>query len=255
MSKNIIKNSNFSKHDIQEYNFLKDSGDMQENNNMETNDKINSEENNANTEVISSANNVIYETILQRTEEVSKNLAKAQEEFSSREEEYERKLKEVEDRAYANGKADALNEQNSRREEEHKELLELYKRTILKIEELDNKFKEDLNSLEQELSSVAINIANKVIDKEVSLDSASIAYNLAKNLISEIKNASNITIKLSPKDYISLSDSFKDINEVEITEDTSIKDGGVIINSNLGTIDGTIFSRYNKFIKDINGEK
>ncbi len=99
----------------------------------------------------------------------------------------------------------------------------------------------------KELISVALDIAKEVIQKEVSEHSEEIAYNLAKALMEDIKEATEIQIKANPKDAKYLKK--KNLNNVEILEDDAVKEGGVVIISDIGNIDAEIFQRF-KAIKE-----
>ena len=99
-----------------------------------------------------------------------------------------------------------------------------------------------LNSLENELSKASIHIANEVIAKEIENDSEKVALHLAKTLISEIKEAGKISLKVSPYDYDFIVNNFHH-PEVEILNDISVAKGGVIILSDVENIDGSIKQR------------
>lgn len=99
-----------------------------------------------------------------------------------------------------------------------------------------------LDALEGELSKASINIANEVIAKEVENDSAKVALHLAKTLISDIKDAGKISLKVSPYDYEFIVNNFSH-PEVEIVNDMSVAKGGVIILSDMENIDGSIAQR------------
>ena len=86
----------------------------------------------------------------------------------------------------------------------------------------------------------------EVIQKEISEDSKEIALNLAKALMDDIKDATKITIKVNPKDVKYLKEN---LQNVEIVEDDAVKEGGVVILSDVGNIDAQILQRF-KAIKE-----
>lgn len=113
----------------------------------------------------------------------------------------------------------------------------------------DNKFKE----IEESLIESAIIIAKKVIKKEIENDSAKIAKNIASSLVSSIKDASLITIKVNKNDFLSLSEQFNQ-DSIKIEADDAIGPGGVVILNNDTNIDATINTRLNQALNLIGKE-
>jgi len=81
----------------------------------------------------------------------------------------------------------------------------------------------------------------------VSENSKEIAHNLAKALMDDIKDATKIQIKVNPKDAGYLKE--QDFKNVEIIEDEAVKEGGVVIISDIGNIDAQILQRF-KAVKE-----
>ena len=116
-----------------------------------------------------------------------------------------------------------------------------------RVDKINELFEEKILSIEKELISVALDIAKEVIQKEVSENSKEIALSLAKALMEDIKDATKITIKVNPKDVKYLKE--QNLQNVEIVEDDAVKEGGVVILSDIGNIDAQVPQRF-KAIKE-----
>jgi len=188
----------------------------------------------------------VIEKLLGKIEELSNNIVKIQEEFKNQLNECKKEIEIQKQKAfeegYKKGKEDASLELNKILEEK----LKLLDSSIKKIDNINKVFEEKILSLEKELVSIALDIAKEVIQKEVSENSKEIAYNLAKALMEDIKDATQVTIKVNPKDASYLKEELKN---VKIIEDDAVKEGGVVIISDVGNIDAEIKQRF-KTIKD-----
>jgi flagellar assembly protein FliH len=61
-----------------------------------------------------------------------------------------------------------------------------------------------------------------------------------------LKNAKKIEIKTNPKDFEYLQENFKDMQNISISPDEAISEGGVVLISDIGNIDGDIKTRLEK---------
>ena len=190
--------------------------------------------------------NEVIENLLLKIEELSKNIAAAQQKFDAQIAECNARVEAEKKNAFENGYRQGLEEGKKECEAQIQEKLSLLEESIAKIDKINEIFEEKILSVEKELISVALDIAKEVIQKEISKESSEIAYNLAKALMEDIKEASKIKLKVNPKDAEYLKDKFKN---VEIIPDSAIKEGGVVIISDLGNIDGEVMERF-KNIKE-----
>ena len=185
--------------------------------------------------------NKIIENLLLKIEELSNNISNIQNEFKKQIEECNQKAQiQIQD-SYEKGKKEGFGEGKKACEEEMKEKITLLEGSIEKLDKINETFEEKILSVEKELISVALDIAKEVIQKEISKESEQIAYNLAKSLMEDIKEATKIKLKVNPKDAEFLKDKFKN---VEIIPDDAIKEGGVVIISDLGNIDAEVNERF-----------
>lgn len=244
----IINGESVEKHVIKPYNFKpleEDSNNKSKSEDIKEQENIiyTSQQTENNQSKISEE---VIEKLLGKIEELSNNIVKIQEEFKNQLNECKKEIEIQKQKAfeegYKKGKEDASLELNKILEEK----LKLLDSSIKKIDNINKVFEEKILSLEKELVSIALDIAKEVIQKEVSENSKEIAYNLAKALMEDIKDATQVTIKVNPKDASYLKEELKNVN---IIEDDAVKEGGVVIISDVGNIDAEIKQRF-KTIKD-----
>ena len=188
----------------------------------------------------------VIEKLLGKIEELSNNIVKIQEEFKNQLNECKKEIEIQKQKAFEEGYNKGREEASLELNKVLEEKLKLLDSSIKKIDSINEVFEEKILSLEKELVSIALDIAKEVIQKEVSENSKEIAYNLAKALMEDIKDATQITIKVNPKDASYLKEKLKN---VKIVEDDAVKEGGVVIVSDVGNIDAEIKQRF-KTIKE-----
>ncbi len=97
---------------------------------------------------------------------------------------------------------------------------------------------------------IAVEIAKKIINKEIENDSHAI-ISIIRNAVEEVNKTENkITLKVMPKDVEIVKDSLPEIftdgtyeAKITVIPDNAIKEGGVIIETSNGIIDATIESQ------------
>ena len=112
-------------------------------------------------------------------------------------------------------------------------------------------FEQATFQLETKILRTSMNIAQKIINVEVSKQSETIAMQTIDNILSKIKTASQITIHLNPKDYILLKDELKVESFIKILEDQNVTAGGVVVASDLGNFDGNIESKVQTILESL----
>jgi flagellar assembly protein FliH len=245
----IVNGEAVEKHIIKEYNFK--SFDDNEKVVNETSLKKESntptiEQTQNNIQNETPQNSEIIEKLLQKIEELSNNIISIQSKFEQQLNECKKQIETEKQKSFEEGYNKGKIETQSAIQKEIQEKIELLKNSIQKVDKINELFEEKILSLEKELISVALDIAKEVIQKEISEDSKEIALNLAKALMDDIKDATKITIKVNPKDVKYLKEN---LQNVEIVEDDAVKEGGVVILSDVGNIDAQILQRF-KAIKE-----
>lgn len=132
------------------------------------------------------------------------------------------------------------------------ELREKFSKSIAKLDEVCANLELFIAKNEKELASAAIEIAQDVIDQELSENSAKIALNLAKKLITELEGAANIELKISPSDYDFVKSNLAENSRLKISLDDAISKGSVVILSDKGNIESDLNNRLDKIKKMAN---
>ncbi len=192
--------------------------------------------------------------LLQKSDKMSSDIIKLQLQMEEGQKEFESRLEKETKDAYEKGKKDGYDEAKKEIQAEINKIKEQYLNSIVKIDKLFDEFKNYMDSLKDELPKVSFEIAQEVIAKEIEKNSKDIAYTLANKLIEDIKNANKIEIKTNEKDYEYLKEKFADRKNIEISTDDAISEGGVILLSEIGNIDGDIKTRVQK-VKQLLDEK
>ena len=103
-------------------------------------------------------------------------------------------------------------------------------------------------NVEMELVELAIQIAKKVVAREVTID-REIALTLVKVSLAKLHNRSVAEIHLNPEDYLFVRDHLDSLDfrgKIDLVEDKSISIGGCLIHTETGDIDGRIESQFDE---------
>ncbi len=184
--------------------------------------------------------------LLEKSDKMSSELVKLQMQIEEGQKEFEQRIAKTKEESYAKGLEDGYNKAKQEYESEFETLKKQYTDSVSKLDETTGKCKEYMDSLKSELTDVSLEIAKEVIAKEVSDDSKEIALALAKKLLDDIKDANKIEIKVNPKDFEFLKKSFSNMHHITVSSDDAINEGGVILISNIGNIDGDLKTRVEK---------
>jgi len=190
--------------------------------------------------------NKFIEELLKKSDELSSNIVKLQMQVEKQEVEFQNRLTNELDResknSYEKGYKIAQEELLSGVEE----IKQKYYNSINILEDEAKKGNEFLKKIENELSQTAVEVAKEVILKEIKHSSSEIAIALSKSLMEELKDAKSIKLKVSPKDYSALKEIYSSIENVTIDSDSAITEGGVVVLSDVGNLDGNISTRLEK---------
>jgi len=115
--------------------------------------------------------------------------------------------------------------------------------TVKKLHYYADIFEHSTTQLETKVLSLALKLAQKVIQIEVSQNSTEIAEASIKKMISKVHNATKISIHLNPKDYIILKSKIQNTKRIKLIEDKNVTIGGVVITSDIGNFDASIESK------------
>ncbi len=269
MQANIIRNEKIQKHNVEPYHFKVLSSEIihKEEIKEEPQVKVSPTEDNEqnqeegvefqSTPLVQPETNIppsslqdgFVETLLKKTDELSSNIIKLQMKIESQEEEFEKRLGEETLRAREEGLKEGYEKAKAEYEENLKELQTQYGRSIGLLEEECKNFQDFTEKTKNELSSTAIEVAKEVIQKEVSMESSTIASNLANALMDELDSQSKISIKVNVEDFDKLKEEFSSYENVQVLSDDAISKGGVIILSDKGNLDGNLNTRLEKIVQ------
>jgi len=201
----------------------------------------------------SSAKDEMVEQMLKKADELSTNLVKMQMQLEKQQEEFEIRLKEAKDAAYEEGKLAGAEECETKFKAEVDELRGRLAHTIALLDEKRQLFLKKVDTIEEELIETALDLAKQVIAKEIDKSSKEVALRLSNLLLSEIKDASKVTLKVNPNDYTYIKESLEQETQVEVSSDPAVGAGGVIIISDVGNIDGEIMHRFERIKEAVFG--
>ena len=198
-------------------------------------------------EVLSkSSKDELIESLLQKTDEMSSNFIKMQMKLESKEEEYKLALEEAKKEAFEEGKLAGIAEAQEVVQGEHENVIKQFSASIETLEKSTEEFSTSIAGIKEELIHAAVDIAKEVILVETSERGNEIATTLAESLISEIQTSSAVTIKVNPNDKVTIEQTLGTLENIKILSDNAINNGGVVILSDAGNIDGDIMKRYER---------
>lgn len=198
----------------------------------------------------------LVDRLLQKSDELSDSLAKLQLQFEKAQSQIDEQLNTAKDEAYKEGYNQAKEEIKSEIQEEFNAQKKILVDSIITLENALKDSQTHLQNLEKELSAIAVDIAKEVIVKEIEENSQKVALALAKELLHSIMDATDITLKVNPQDYLYLKEQLENaqqdsMHKITILADDALKPGGVVIISNQGNIDGSIMTRYKNMKQSI----
>lgn len=210
------------------------------------------EEQTENTQEEQKVSNV--DELLQKIEALSSKNISLEMQLETEKSTFDEKLTTLTEEAYQKGREEGVKDTQEILQEHSDEHNIQLIRSITSIDEQVQKHQTFLDSVEEELVSTAIIIAKKIIKKELDENSSFVAKELAEAFLSDLKEASTITLKVNPKDALYIQEHYKENKTIMIDADDAINKGGIIILSDIGNIDGNIDTRLQKAIALIKRE-
>lgn len=122
----------------------------------------------------------------------------------------------------------------------------LAERVAQTIEDIQAQVEQFWISMEPELLTLAVDIARKVIHREVS-ETQDVILNMVKIALHQIRDRQLLKIRVNPADYELLREHKEEImgscdgmRDLEILEDRRVEQGGCLIESDNGNLDARI---------------
>lgn len=189
------------------------------------------------------------EEVLKKQDELSDNIIKLQMKIESQESEFKERLVSETAKAKEEGLKEGEAAAKAAFEAQINEIQDKFNASIKKLDENRAKLESFLASTEVELSHTAIDIAKEVVLKEIDTHSAHVAHAIATSLVAELKEASQIEIKLNPADLEYCLAKMEKKPHIKLSGDEAIAKGGALVLSNLSNMDGTLKTRFEKIKK------
>ena len=191
----------------------------------------------------------LVESLLKKTDDISSNFIKMQMKLEDQENDFKVELERVKKEAYEQGIEDGKKVLESELEASKLEGLDQFAKSVKRLDASATEFAAALEGIKQELTLAALEIAKEVIEEELHEHSTAIAKKLSSALISELNSASEITLKVNPKDHGGVSERVSNLEHIKVLSDSAISVGGVIAISDVGNIDSEIMKRYERIKK------
>ncbi len=193
-----------------------------------------------------SSKDSLIESLMKKTDDMSSNFIKLQMRLEAKEEEYEKELQKVKEEAFAEGVEAGKQQVADTQEDNINAGLEQFAASVSTLEKSASEFKTALGNIKNELISAALDISKEVINVELSENSSEVATILSEELIKELQSASEVKLKVNPKDHGIISEKVGALEHVTIVSDSAVSEGGVIAISDAGNIDAQISKRFER---------
>lgn len=202
----------------------------------------------------SAAQGGMLESLLKKVDELSDGMIKMEMQMERQQAEFATRLEDERARAMEDGYNKAAAELSEKYTQKENENLRMFGVSIKKLQDSSTTFADKIAQFESELVHASLSIAEEVIKCETLQNSKNIAANLARELFSKVKEASHVTLRISPTDVPAVQEALGDNPKITIQADDAIMRGGVVLLSELGNLDGTIGSRLEKIRHDLTKE-
>lgn len=202
-------------------------------------------------EAPNSSKDELIESLLKKADEMSSNVIKMQMRLEAIQEEHSTAIEEVKKTAYEEGLLAGITQEQSRHAGASAQSHEQLSQSVKTLENAAEEFVVALGSIQKELTHTALDIAKEVIGIETGEQSSKIAAKLSNDLIEELKDASQITLRVNPADHGFISEKVGSLTHVEVLSDRAISPGGVVAISNAGNIDSEIKKRYERLKRSL----
>ncbi|MCU4137672.1 MAG: Flagellar biosynthesis/type III secretory pathway protein FliH [Thermodesulfobacteria bacterium] len=122
------------------------------------------------------------------------------------------------------------------------------------LKKLEKESKELILNMDKEVLNLALNIAQKLILKEIESD-PEISLRLIKEALNYIAEGTELNIKVNPEEYKFLEENLlkyiSPSQKIKLIPDESISKGGIFIETSLGVIDATFEKRWKKLLETL----
>lgn len=129
----------------------------------------------------------------------------------------------------------------------------MFKRLTQTIEELAHLRRAMIRQTEQQMVGLALAMAKRIVRREVALDK-DFALAMARVALDRLGDRSATVIRLHPEDFAAVAG--RSVEEwagahVSVEADPTVSRGGCVVQSDLGTVDGTIEAQFDEIAKAV----
>jgi flagellar assembly protein FliH len=188
----------------------------------------------------------LIEVLIQKSDTLSGEIANLQAKLDNQDRIFQNELQNIKKDAYESGVRDGIQRAEQNLENQYQNNIGRLGSSIKKLEKLSNEFESMSSMLEKELINTSIAIAKEVITNEISFNSGQVAISLSKTLLQDISDATEIKLHVNGGDFSDVKGALSSLEKVEVISDTAISRGGVILISDVGTIEGNVMERFKK---------
>ena len=255
----VISNENISEHNVNKYNFkvLSHEGlveampspqELEQKFTQDDNPGVRQSDVDSSALSQSSKDSLI-ESLMKKTDDMSSNFIKLQMKLEAKDEEYEKNIQKAKEDSFAEGLEAGKQQQVEVQKDNNESGLEQFSTSVATLEKSASEFDVALENIKNELITAALDIAKEVINVEISENSSEVAKVLSSELIKELQSASQVTLKVNPKDHGAISEKTGSLKHIEVISDSAVSEGGVIAISDAGNIDSQISKRFDRVKK------
>lgn len=162
-------------------------------------------------------------------------------------------VEEIERKAFIHGEAEGRASVSMEIDKQVSDLREQLSRTLTELQYLQS---ETESKAEREMVELAIEMAKKIVQREVTVD-REVALTLARVALTRLHSRSTTIIRLHPDDYahaVAHRERLESDGAIEIVEDRSVGLGGCLIQTEMGDIDARIAHQFREIEKGFWGE-
>lgn len=154
----------------------------------------------------------------------------------------QRRVAEIEAQAKSDGFAQGVNDGRAAAQAEMDEMLETMRGLIEMASVERHKI---IETAEPEIVRLSVAIAERILNQHVALDNETV-LEMTRSAITRLVNRETVTVRVNPADVEIMREhrdklmSMNDIDNMRIIEDQRVDRGGVLIETDAGTIDAKI---------------
>ena len=168
------------------------------------------------------------------------------------------KIEKAESEAHARGFAEGL---RAGADEERRRLSGAMEAVTNCVRELDRLKKSCLEENEERMLDLVFSVTEKVINREISTN-REIVHGVLRSAIEQVVDKEGIIVRLNPEDYQYMMEMnpgligvVDDIRNMSIVEDSSIRRGGVVIDTSSGEVDARLEQQLHEVRKAVSGKR